>query len=113
MKKTRRRLCRARSCYMVPVMVLGLFAVSGLVYFLWNWVMPSVSTLTAITYWQAMGLFVLCRILFGGFRFGFRKHRDSVQRHFSAHAPFKDKFMEMTEEERQQFKNQWKQRCCK
>lgn len=109
----RQPLCRARNCFMIPVMVVGLFAVSGVVTLLWNWIIPSISTLTAITYWQAMGLFVLCRILFGGFRFGFRKHRDAVHHHFSQHAPFKDKFMEMTDEERQQFKNQWKQRCCK
>jgi len=109
----RRHFCRARNCFMIPVMAVGLFAISGVVTLLWNWIIPSISTLTALTYWQAMGLLVLCRILFGGFRFGFRKHRDAVHQHFSHHAPFKDKFMDMTDEERQQFKSQWKQRCCK
>ena len=113
MEQTRRHFRRARKGFMLPIMVLGLFAISGVVTLLWNWIIPSISTLTAITYWQAMGLFVLCRILFGGFRFGFRKHRDAVNQHFSQHAPFRDKFMEMSEEERQQFRNQLKQRCCK
>ncbi|MCX6308011.1 MAG: hypothetical protein NTY32_03955 [Bacteroidia bacterium] len=109
----RKPFCRARNCFMIPVMAVGLFAVSGVVTLLWNWILPTISTLTTITYWQAMGLFVLCRILFGGFRFDFRKHRDAVHQHLKNHAPFRDKFMEMTDEERQQFKNQWKQRCCK
>lgn len=109
----RKPFCSARNCFMIPVMAVGLFALSGIVMLLWNWIIPSISTLTALTYWQAMGLFVLCRILFGGFRFGYRKHRDAVHQHLSHHAPFKDKFMEMSDDERQQFKNQWKQRCCK
>jgi len=98
---------------MFPVIVAGVFAISAVVMLLWNWILPAISPLKEITYWQAMGLFVLSRILFGGFRFGFRRHQQSVHRHFGEHAPFKDKFMEMTDEERQQFKNQWKQRCCK
>lgn len=109
----RQHFCKARNCIMIPVMVLGLFVVSGVVTLLWNWIIPSISTLTALTYWKAMGLVVLCRILFGGFRFGFRKHREGFHQHLSQHAPFRDRFMDMTDEERQQFKSQWKQRCCK
>lgn len=108
-----RHFCRGRNCFMIPVMIVGLFAISGVVTLLWNWIIPSISTLTTLTYWQAMGLFVLCRILFGGFRFGFRKHHQGFHKHLAKHAPFKDRFMEMNDEERQQFKNQWKQRCCK
>jgi len=113
MEQTRRHFCKARYYFMIPLMVLGLFVISGVVTLLWNWIIPSISTLTALTYWQAMGLFVLCRILFGGFRFGFRKHQHAVHNHLSNHAPFRNRFMEMTEDERQHFKNQWKQRCCK
>lgn len=109
----KRHFCGARTCFMIPVMAIGLFAVSAVVMLLWNWIIPTVSTLTALTYWQAMGLFVLCRILFGGFRFGFRKHHRGFHQHIERHAPFKDRFMEMSNEERQQFRSQWKQRCCK
>jgi Ca2+/H+ antiporter, TMEM165/GDT1 family len=35
---------------------------------LWNWLMPAVFGWHAITYWQALGLLVLSKILFGGFR---------------------------------------------
>lgn len=40
---------------------------------LWNWLMPALFHLPAITAWQALGLLVLCRLLFGGFR-GHRAH---------------------------------------
>lgn len=35
---------------------------------LWNGLMPSIFGLPEITYWQALGLMVLCWILFGGLR---------------------------------------------
>jgi hypothetical protein len=98
---------------MIPVTALGLFAVSAAVMLLWNWIVPSVVGWNVLGYWQAMGLFVLCRILFGGFRFGFRKHHRDFKRHVESRAPFRDRFMEMNDEERQNFKSQWKQRCCK
>ena len=42
---------------------------SGALMFLWNAILPQLTHLTVINYWQALGLMVLCRILFGGFRF--------------------------------------------
>ncbi len=33
---------------------------------LWNWLMPGLFNLKAITYWQAFGIVVLAKILFGG-----------------------------------------------
>ena len=34
---------------------------------LWNWLVPSIFGLRAITFWQAVGLVLLGKILFGGF----------------------------------------------
>jgi len=34
---------------------------------LWNWLMPEIFSLGAINYWQALGIIVLAKILFGGF----------------------------------------------
>jgi hypothetical protein len=34
---------------------------------LWNWLLPTLFSVPEITFWQALGLLVLCRILFGGF----------------------------------------------
>jgi len=111
METTKRKFYFMRFCIMFPLVILGIFGVSAIVMLLWNWIMPAISPLSSITYWQAMGLLVLSRILFGGCKF--RQHHREAHRHFANHAPFKAKFMEMNDDERQQFKNQWKQRCCK
>ena len=37
---------------------------------LWNWLLPSLFDFPALTFWQALALLALCRILFGGFRLG-------------------------------------------
>ncbi len=34
---------------------------------LWNWLLPPLFAWHTITLWQALGLLVLCRLLFGGF----------------------------------------------
>ena len=38
-----------------------------IVMWLWNWLMPDVLGLTSITYWQAVGILALSKILFGSF----------------------------------------------
>lgn len=52
----------------VGVFVAAFFAlVFGLaVKALWNWIMPAVFGLGAITYWQAFGIIILAKILFSG-----------------------------------------------
>lgn len=49
------------------VLIAFVALLSFVVMLLWNAVLPSVSQLGALSYLQAVGLFVLCRILFGGF----------------------------------------------
>jgi membrane protein required for beta-lactamase induction len=47
---------------------LTLFVAIGgvVVMLLWNWLAPALFRLPEITFWQALGLLALCRILFGG-----------------------------------------------
>lgn len=53
------------------VMVAALAALGWVVMLLWNAVMPALFTgVRIIDYWHAMGLLVLSRVLFGGFRGG-------------------------------------------
>jgi hypothetical protein len=89
--------------------LIGVLALGGLVMFLWNAILPHIFALPMISYWQALGLFVLSRILFGGFHFRKPQHSKPP----FAKAAFREKFMNMTEEERQKFKQQWKERCKK
>ncbi len=42
---------------------------------LWNWLMPDIFDLGAITYWQAFGLLVLAKLVFGGFGGGHKNGR--------------------------------------
>jgi hypothetical protein len=54
--------------FLIPLVVLGVVALLSFVVFaLWNGVLSNVLGVKTITYWQALGLLVLARILFGGF----------------------------------------------
>jgi hypothetical protein len=46
---------------------LFLFLGGEVVLHLWNWLLPALFRFPQITFWQALGLLALCRILFGGF----------------------------------------------
>ena len=87
----------------------GLFAFAAIVMLLWNAILPDLLRVSPINYWQSLGLLVLCRILFGGFRFG-SHHRGRPP---FANRGFREKFMNMTEEERDTFNREWKERCKK
>ena len=59
------------------VFAAGLFALAFgvLVMVLWNWLMPPLFGLPAVTYWQAFGLIILAKLIFGAFGgFGGRRH---------------------------------------
>ena len=79
-------------------------AVMGaVVMFLWNNLIPEIFTVPEITFWQALGLLILARILFGGFGGrGFRRHGD-----------WKRKWMHMSPEERARFKHRWRDHMTK
>lgn len=55
------------------MIVFGIIAMTGLailfgfvIMWLWNWLMPELFDLPSLTYWQAVGLFILSKILLGG-----------------------------------------------
>jgi hypothetical protein len=79
------------------VTVLG-FAVQNL----WNWLMPSIIGWHTITFWQAVGILVLCKILFGGFRGRGGMH----WRHRMG-----ERWEKMTPEEREKFSQALRSRC--
>src|SRR5262245_6487062 len=57
--------------------VLFIFLGGIVVQWLWNWLVPDIFALRRITFWEALGLLALCRILFGGFGRGAGHHRSS------------------------------------
>jgi hypothetical protein len=71
---------------------------------LWNWLMPALFKWHTITFWQGLGLFVLSKILFGGFhRHG--GHRGHWQERMRA------RWENMTPEEREKFRAGMWRRC--
>jgi hypothetical protein len=78
---------------------LILFAIAGFSYItmlLWNCLLPELFHLPVISFWQALGILILTRLLFGGFG-GHAKHG----RHFRSHV--REKWDNMTPEEREKF----------
>jgi hypothetical protein len=68
METTRKRRIARLIAFVLPLMVIVFFGIGWAVYGLWNWLMPSIFGLHAITYWQAFGLMFLSWLLFGGLR---------------------------------------------
>jgi hypothetical protein len=72
------------------IAVVGIAVGGEVVTYLWNWLMPGLFGWHTISFWQSLGLLVLSRIFFGGFRGrpGFGRRR----------------WEQMTPEQREQFK---------
>jgi hypothetical protein len=71
---------------------------------LWNWVTPAVFGWRAIDFWQSLGLLVLSRILFGGFRRGPGSSMRWRRRMF-------ERWERMTPEERERFRRGMRGGC--
>lgn len=100
------KLMNKRKMWLFPLFFIGIFlAASGLVMFLWNSILPTLfSGVGLLSFSHAMGLLVLCRLLFGSFK-GPGNNRNHNGRHW------KEKLGNMTDEEKEKFKSEWKNRC--
>ncbi|MFK7811026.1 MAG: hypothetical protein AB8B59_00940 [Maribacter sp.] len=50
---------------------------------LWNWLMPDVFGLPILSYWKAVGILVMAKLLFGSFEGkGHKKHSKRPRKHF-------------------------------
>lgn len=87
---------------------LFIFGFTAIVMWLWNALLPDILGVKEVTYWQAMGILVLSKILFGNFGGG-----GSKSHHNGSKNKFRQKWKSMTEEERAEFKQQWRNRCGK
>lgn len=69
---------------------------------LWNWLMPGLFGLHTVTFWQALGLFVLGKLLLGGFhRHANGRWHGGGQRYWRRE--MRDRWEGMSEEERERF----------
>jgi len=89
----------------LAILAIPLFITIGgeIVLHLWNWLLPPLFGWRQITFWQALGLLALCRILFGGLgshtsgRPGFRRRME-------------ERCENMTPEERERFRQRMRER---
>ena len=87
--------------FIAAVLVFGLVVMS-----LWNAILPAVIGVKTITFIQALGILVLSKILFGGFGGGRRWRGGPAWKE-----KMKQRWDNMTPEEREKFKGGWKTRC--
>jgi len=66
----------------VGVAVLFAFLFGLVVKALWNWLMPVLFGLGTITFWQAFGIVLLAKLLFGGYAHSHRDHDSHSDRRF-------------------------------
>src|SRR3954466_1426862 len=97
---------RGRPPIFLLFFVVMLLLLSAVVMLLWNAILPPLLHVGNISYGQSIGLLVLCRILFGGFRFG-----GPPRRPFGPSNHLREKWMKMSDEEKAQFRNEWQKRC--
>ena len=93
--------------FIAPLAILGMllfiFLGGEIVMLLWNWLLPPLFGWRLLTFWQALGLLALCRILFGGFGFhGSGGH--GIRRRV------KERCENMTPEERERFRERMRDR---
>ncbi len=81
----------------------GIIIFGGIVMLLWNALIPNIFGLSAITFWQALGILVLARILFGGFG---KSHHSKSKSRFDHRT-----WMKLSPEEREEMKKRWRERC--
>ena len=80
----------------LAIVAIPLFIFIGgqVVMHLWNWLLPPLFGWKMLTFWQALGLLVLCRVLFGGLG----GHGPGPRRHWDRRC------RRMTPEEREKFR---------
>lgn len=92
-----------RFALFVPIFIGGFLLFTWVIQLLWNNILPEVTGVKAISYLQAMGIFVLSKILFGFNKGWGGKNRCRQQ--------MQEKLQHMTPEEKEKFKTEWRNRC--
>ncbi len=89
----------------IALLAVLFFIVFGyVVMLLWNWLMPALFGWHLIGFWQAIGILVLSKILFGGFHGRHGGHNSRRRR-------MMERWDRMTPEEREKFRESMRGRC--
>lgn len=99
-----RRTWVVRGLKFVLFAVLFVTVIGFVVMRLWNWLMPTLFGWHLIDFWQAVGLLILSKILFGGFHGRPGGHTYWRRRMI-------ERWEQMTPEEREKFRQGMRGRC--
>lgn len=94
-----------RMLLIAPLAIGGFALFIWLVMLLWNGVLTTATGVRTVTYWQAAGILLLSKILFG-FGGGMGRKYGNRRSHM-----LQERFANMTPEEKEKFKAEWKDRC--
>jgi len=103
----------------IPLVLVGfaafIFVGGEVVKLLWNWLAPPLFGLPLLSFWQALALLALCRILFGGFGMhggGRRVGRGQVVDRITDRMAdrFAERWQNMTPEQRERFRQRVRER---
>ena len=84
--------------FFIPLIIAGIALFVYVTMLLWNALLPGIFGFSAITFWQAAGLLILTRLLFG---FGHHKGRGWHRSRMDS--DFKNKIRNMSPEEKREF----------
>lgn len=88
-----------RKFFFAPLALIALALFSWVTMLLWNALLPAIFNFSAITFWQALGLLVLARLLLGGMH----PHWKSQWPHTFVDHDLRRKIKNMSPEERKEF----------
>jgi len=92
----------------IPFFFVGMAAlVVWVLMLLWNWLMPVLFDLTTISFWQAAGILILSKILFGGFSTGKRGCNGGHSNHQGWKHKFKHKWAKMSDEDKRRWESKF------
>lgn len=97
---------KGRFVFFPLIAIVFLSLVSYVVMILWNNLLPEILGVKTITFWQAMGIFILSKILFGFGKGGGRMGSSWKRRRME------ERVKHMTPEEREQFKEKMQNWRC-
>jgi hypothetical protein len=100
----RPRFGKRKFLFFIPIFFLAVILFGGAVMLLWNNILVAVLNVHMINFWQALGILVLSKILFGGFRgahWGRHQWKQGMMQRWEGMSP----------EEKEKFKQEWENRC--
>jgi hypothetical protein len=94
-----------RAIFIPMAFAAGTFIFGSVVMFLWNAILPQALGVHTITFWQAIGILVLSKILFGGF-----PHRQGHREFHDQGKDRREKWMNLSPEEREKMRTELKEK---